>query len=121
MVNLLLYKNLPSEKTNIYQLGLARLLLIAKECADIRYALGMIRYECQHGIADTEPEEYDSMVGLDGFPLTESRPYDVYAEMGYYLRPDDTPHGLGLDLSPALLEVVGGLLVSKATLKTYSE
>lgn len=123
MAHVLLYKNLPPEKIVHYQLGLGKMVLVAMECGDVRYALGMIRYECQFGIAGTVPEEYDPSIDLDGFPLDEGeeRPYDVYAEMDYYLRPDDTPHGLGLDLSQSVLDAVGSLLVSKAGLKSYSE
>lgn len=122
MAHVLLYKNLPAEKLAHYQLGLGRMVLIAMECGDIRWALGLIRTECAHGIAGTTPEEYDPFFdGDDNPPLDEPRLYDAYVEMGHYLRPDDTPHGLGLDLSSAVLDAVGALLVSKAGLKSYAE
>jgi hypothetical protein len=41
--------------------------------------------------------------------------------MGWYMHPDYTPHGLGLNLSQGLLDAVGSLLASKATLKSYAE
>lgn len=118
---LVLYKNLPAEKATLYQLGLGRMVLLAKECGDICWALGLMRQDCLHGLAGTVPEEYDPHFAGDGNPqLDAPRPYDAYQEMGWYLNPDDTPHGLGLDLSPDLLEAVGSLLVSKAGLGTYS-
>lgn len=119
MARILLYKNLPSEKIETYQLAMAKMALVALECHDLAYHLGMIRYECQYGIAGTVPEEYNPFVSLDGDPLQEQRPYDVYAEMGYYLRPDDTPHGLGLSLSPVVLDNIGPLLISKASARDY--
>jgi hypothetical protein len=122
MAHVLLYKNLPADKIADYQLGLGRMVLIAMECGDICWALGLIRDECQHGIAGTEPEGYDPFFNGDGNPpLDEPRPYDAYTEMGWYLWPDETPHGLGLDLSKSVLDAVGSLLVSKAGLKSYSD
>lgn len=122
MAHVLLYKNLPAEKLGHYQLGLGRAVLVAKECGDIRWALALIRTDCLHGLAGTTPEEYDPYFDGDGNPpLDEPRPYDAYAEMGYYLRPEETPHGLGLELSTSVLEAVGALLISKAGLKSYAE
>lgn len=120
--HLLLYKNLPTEKLMHYQLGMALAMLVANECHDIAWALGLMRADCLHGIAGTEPEEYDPFFDGDGNPpLDEPRPYDAYFEMSAYVWPDDTPHGLGLDLSQGLLDAVGSLLVSKSTLKSYAE
>ncbi len=120
--HLLLYKNLPAEKLLHYQLGMALAMLVAKECHDIGWALGLMRTDCLHGIAGTTPEEYDPYFDGDGNPiLAEPRPYDAYTEMGYYVAADYTPHGLALDLSQSLLDAVGSLLTSKSTLKTYAD
>jgi hypothetical protein len=119
---LLLYKNVPSEKLMHWQLGMALAMLVAKEAHDIGWALELMRADCLHGIAGTVPEEYDPLFDGDGNPeLEEPRPYDAYTEMSYYLAEDYTPHGLGLDLSPGLLDAVGSLLASKSTLKTYAQ
>ncbi len=120
--HLLLYKNLPTEKLLHYQLGMALAMLVAKECHDIGWALGLMRTECLHGIAGTTPEEYDPFFAGDGNPpYDEPHPYDAYLEMSAYVWPDDTPHGLGLGLSQSLLDAVGSLLVSKSTLKSYAQ
>lgn len=119
--HLLLYKNVPAEKLLHWQLGMALAMLVAKECHDIGWALGLMRADCLHGIAGTVPEEYDPLFdGDDNPPLDEPRPYDAYVEMGYYMAADYTPHGLGLNLSQGLLDAVGSLLTSKATLKSYA-
>jgi hypothetical protein len=119
--HLLLYKNVPAEKLLHWQLGMALAMLVAKECHDISWALGLMRTECLHGIAGTVTEGYDPFFDGDGNPpLDEPRPYDAYFEMSAYVWPDDTPHGLGLDLSPGLLDAVGSLLASKSTLKNYA-
>jgi len=120
--HMLLYKNVPAEKLLYWQLGMALAMLVAKESHDIGWALGLMRADCLHGIAGTCPAEYDpTFDGEDNPPLDEPRPYDAYREMGYYLAADYTPHGLGLDLSPGLLDAVGSLLASKATLKVYAQ
>ncbi len=120
--HVLLYKNLPAEKLLHYQLGMALAMLVAKECDDIAWALGLMRADCLHGIAGTTPEEYDPFYAGDGNPpFDEPRPYDAYREMDWYMHPDDTPHGLGLDLSKSLLDAVGSLIVSKSALKNYAE
>ncbi len=120
--HMLLYKNLPTEKLMHYQLGMALAMLVAKEGHDIGWALGLMRADCLHGIAGTVPEEYDPFFDGEGTPPLDSpRAYDAYTEMGWYLHPDYTPHGLGLDLSPALLDAVGSLINSKSGLKAYAE
>jgi hypothetical protein len=120
--HMLLYKNLPAEKLLHYQLGMALAMLVAKECHDIGWALGLMRADCLHGIAGTTPEEYDPFFDGEGnLPLDEPRPYDSYTEMGWYMAEDYTPHGLGLDLSQSALDAVGSLIASKATLKSYAK
>lgn len=120
--HLLLYKNVPADKLLHWQLGMALAMLVAKESHDIGWALGLMRAECLHGIAGTCPAEYDpTFDGEDNPPLAEPRPYDAYREMGYYLAADYTPYGLGLDLSPGLLDAVGSLITSKSGLKAYAK
>lgn len=120
--HMLLYKNLPLEKTLNYQLGMARAMLVAKESHDLGWALGLMRTECLHGIAGTVTEGYDPFFDGDANPpLDEPRPYDAYYEMGWYVHPDYTPHGLAGDLSQSLLDAVGSLITSKSTVKSYAE
>ncbi|MGI4863715.1 MAG: hypothetical protein ACRYFZ_07295 [Janthinobacterium lividum] len=120
--HMLLYKNLPAEKLLHHQLGMALALLVAQECQDIAWALGLMRADCLHGIAGTVPEEYDPSFDGDGNPALDApRPYDAYAEMGYYMAADYTPYGLSLDLSPGALDAVGSLIASKSTLKAYAK
>ena len=97
-------------------------MLVAKECHDLGWALGLMRADCLHGIAGTVPEEYDPFYNGDSNPpLDEPRGYDAYYEMGWYVHPDYTPHGLAGDLSQSLLDAVGSLITSKSTVKSYAE
>lgn len=118
MLHVLLYKNTDPDKRATHTLGMAKWVLCAKECADVSHGLGLMREVCELALAGTVPDYHDPYYDLiNDEELTEPRAYDPYEELRYYLHPDNTPHGLGLDLSPELLLAAEILLAGPRTLR----
>ncbi|MGI4735039.1 MAG: hypothetical protein ACRYG7_07665 [Janthinobacterium lividum] len=111
LTNIILYKNLPAETENNRLIGLAKFHLLAQECKDLRWQLGLIRDECLTGLSGLEPDGYDPFFDGDGNPpLETARPYDPYREIHWIIDPGYTPHGLGMNLSPGVFDTIGMLL-----------
>ena len=89
---------LTPEQQQDYQFQIGHMTILREELKDHLSNLRGLATACAHGLAGTQPEDYEE------WQDDEQVPYDCYAEMAYYLSGESTvrPHRL----SPSVLAYI---------------